>query len=325
MNMLYILMATMALCLVVLAIAVFRLMKQSDQSATTCKDPYLQSVAVLNKSVERLQSQMDDYIHRNTDVLARNAQVIQDIQKRVWAMNDVMVDKKSRGSWGEYQLEYLLKVYFGSSSEIWESQYRLGSNAIVDVALHMPDSSQVLCIDSKFPLEAYNAMLAAEASHNKTQLAHAERYFVRDVKNHIDAIATKYAQASESVGEAVMFIPSEAVYVEILSNAPELLDHALASHVMLASPTTLVALVGTLVSSIKDYRRMKNMEQLVVLFDQVGQDAKRLEERAGQFALRLRQGTEEAEKVSISARKIAQNCRRLQAGQAWIEQDGSLR
>lgn len=106
---------------------------------------------------------------------------VEDISQRVIALNDIMVNKKARGNWGEYQLNNLLSVYAGDNQNIFETQYSLKNGSIGDVALHIPDTKKVMIIDSKFPLENYQNQCKEDISDiekNKYQAS-----FKGDIKN----------------------------------------------------------------------------------------------------------------------------------------------
>lgn len=92
-------------------------------------------------------------------------------------MNQVMINKKARGNWGEYQLQMLLELYAGECREVYETQYKLDNGTIGDVALHLAGSSQVMIIDSKFPMENYQAMADHEGDAAALQRS---RKFVSD-------------------------------------------------------------------------------------------------------------------------------------------------
>ena len=267
----------------------------------------MQAQSRMQKTCDMLTEKIEALSQTQAMFGATNREVTKDIQNRVSAMNDIMVNKKARGSWGEYQLEYLLQVYFGESKQIFEMQYALGSGYIVDAALHMPTSDKVLCVDSKFPLENYRKRNDAQAQGDDISAARYEKMFVADVKRHIEAISVKYAEDVQSVGEALMFIPSEALYTEICSGTTDLLDYALSMHVLICSPTTLVGVVSVLLSATKEFERQQHMDEIIVLLNKVSQDAKRLEERADKLSLRMRQLDEAVQDVGISAKKISNN------------------
>ena len=112
------------------------------------------SVDALNRQFQQLYRQIIQ-LERDTVV---SGETIEHVRQQVSAMNQVMINKKARGNWGEYQLQMLLELYAGECREVYETQYKLDNGTIGDVALHLAGSSQVMIIDSKFPMENYQAM-----------------------------------------------------------------------------------------------------------------------------------------------------------------------
>ena len=104
---------------------------------------------------------------------------LENVYSKVEDMNNIMVNKKTRGNWGEYQLNHLLSIYAGESKEIYEIQYLLKNGYMGDVALHMPDSDKVLIIDSKFPAESYQK-LCEDLNERDIRLYHNQ--FKQDIK-----------------------------------------------------------------------------------------------------------------------------------------------
>jgi DNA recombination protein RmuC len=142
---------------------------------------------------------------------------------------------KARGGFGELLLENLLRDRLPPSA--YEMQYTFDSGERVDALVKVERS---IPIDSKFPLDNYNRLVEAESDDERTL---AERQFARDVKQHIEAIATKYIRPDEGTYDfAFMYIPVEAVYYELAcGKTGALLAHAHERRVFPVSPTTFTA------------------------------------------------------------------------------------
>ncbi|HMI22792.1 MAG TPA: DNA recombination protein RmuC [Gaiellaceae bacterium] len=142
---------------------------------------------------------------------------------------------KARGGFGELLLENLLRDRLPPTA--YEMQYTFDSGERVDALLRVDRS---IPIDSKFPLDNYNRLVEAENDDERTL---AERQFARDVKQHIEAIATKYIRPDEGTYDfAFMYIPVEAVYYELAcGKTGALLAHAHERRVFPVSPTTFTA------------------------------------------------------------------------------------
>ena len=142
---------------------------------------------------------------------------------------------KARGGFGELLLENLLRDRLPPAA--YEMQYTFDSGERVDALLRVDRS---IPIDSKFPLDNYNRLVEAESDDERTL---AERQFARDVKQHIEAIASKYIRPDEGTYDfAFMYIPVEAVYYELAcGKTGALLAHAHERRVFPVSPTTFTA------------------------------------------------------------------------------------
>ncbi len=226
-------------------------------------------------------SQMEDYLYR---------------------MNQVMTNTKLRGNWGEYQLDVLLSIYCGENPSVYKMQYSLDNGKICDCAFHVPGSDKVLCIDSKFPMENYLNL--------QEDLDTYLRPFKLNMKKHIDDVADKYI-TMQTMPYALLFIPSEAIYQFICGQCDDLFSYALQRHVMLVSPTTLVAQVMTLMESTKDFYRTNHIEEIERNILTLQEDASRLLERSQKAEKNLQTLITQFHQVSISAEKISNRIERM--------------
>ena len=298
---------------------------QARDAATTVQSLSDTSRAVASLSAALTQVQKDlAAVGQNAAVQGRYTSASLDqIRTNIEQMNAVMVNKKARGSWGEYQLESLLALYGGQSTRVWEAQYTLSTGVRADAALHLPSSDRVLCIDSKFPLEGYQHIVAAQANGDAQALSQARAKLASHVKAHIGAIATKYVVRDETADVAVMFIPSEAVYYEICSSMPDLVEGAIASRVLIVSPTTLVGVVLTLVGALADVERARNIDKIVHRITLLEDNARRLQERIAQCDKSFTAASDKLHQVRISADKIVGDIERLGTSASLFEDEST--
>ena len=250
---------------------------------------------------------------------ASSSQVISDISSRIASMNDIMVNKKSRGNWGEYQLNTLLSIYAGENQEIFETQYSLKNGYIGDVALHLPNNDKVMMIDSKFPLENYQNLTEEDIS--ETEMIKYISLFKQNIKKHINDISKKYITA-ETTDQAVMFVPSEAIYTYICGEHSDLIDYAHSKHVLITSPTTLLGVVFTLVNATKDFNRTKHIKSIEKTIVAMSEDAKRLNERIEKTQGYLNSLTKSFDDVKKSSDKITNKINKISDG--YVEENDEL-
>ena len=220
--------------------------KHQEDTLKNINDNYIESVKQGSQSVASL-NRIGAILDVIKDSAITQKEQTNNITQRINALNDIMVNKKSRGNWGEYQLNNLLSVYAGDNQSIFETQYSLKNGYIGDVALKIP-GEKVLIIDSKFPLENFRKLDSVESAEN--DIKKFESAFKQDIKKHINDISKKYI-TSETIENAVMFIPSEAIYMEVCAKYSELIEYAHHKHVLLTCPTTLIGVVFTLINITK--------------------------------------------------------------------------
>lgn len=278
-----------------------------DQSLLLKSQQAADGVDALSRQFQTLYNQLKQ-ITRDS---ALSLSGMDQIQKHIAAMNQVMVNKKARGNWGEYQLLMLLQLYAGDAKEVYESQFTLDNGMIADAALHLPNSDRVLAIDSKFPMEYYQSVVANEA--DRTAQERSAALFRTGIKKHINDIARKYITPQTS-DQAVMFVPSEAVYTFICGECSDLLDYAYQKRVLLTSPTTLIGVVFTLVNATKDARRAAHINEVEKTVVAMQEDAGRLVQRVEKSMRFLQQALKSVEEAHISSRKLARRIEKVSEG-----------
>lgn len=288
------------------------LSQNNDQSLLMKSQQTATSIDAMNRQFQTLFRELSQ-LGKDS---ALHGTAIAQIEGHVRAINQVMVNKKARGNWGEYQLGMLLALYAGESREVYEAQYTLANGMIADYVLHVPGSDRPLCIDAKFPLEYYQGIVESEQQGERT--ARYSALFQTSIKKHIDDIARKYINAQTS-DQAVMFVPSEAIYTYICAQCEELFTYAYQKHVLITSPTTLVGVVFTLVNATKDMRRSVHVKQLEKEMVALQQDAVRLTQRLEKSERALTQAQESLAESATSARKLAKRIVKIGDGEVMEE------
>jgi DNA recombination protein RmuC len=270
-----------------------------------------------NRVSERLDEGFKKTNETFVNVMQRLA-TIDEAQKKietltgsVVSLQELLGDKRSRGAFGEVQLEALVRNVLPPAA--FEMQYTLSTGARVDCALRLPPPTGLVCVDSKFPLENYKLMLDPKASD--AERAIAQKVFRADIKKHVDAIAGKYIIENETSDGAVMFVPAEAVFAEIHAYHSEVVDYANGRRVWIVSPTTLMAVLNTARAVLKDVETRKQIHVIKDALGRLGQDFRRFDERMRKLADHVRQAHEDAEEVQVSSRKITQQFQKIEAAE----------
>jgi DNA recombination protein RmuC len=242
--------------------------------------------------------------------------VIDEAQKKietltgsVVSLQELLGDKKTRGAFGEVQLEALVRNVLPPNA--FELQYTLSNGTRVDCILRLPEPTGLVCVDSKFPLENYNRMFDAQS--NDADRALAQKQFRADIRKHVDDIAKKYIVANETSDGAVMFVPAEAVFAEIHAYHAEVVDYAQAKRVWIVSPTTLMAVLNTARAVLKDVETRKQIHVIREALARLAVEFGRFDERLRKLADHIRQAHEDAEKIRTTGDKISQQFQRIEA------------
>ena len=162
----------------------------------------------------------------------------------------VLTNVKTRGTWGEVQLESLLEQVF--IKDHYEKQVMLtaGSQNAVDFCIKLPDKSSkdgfiYLPIDAKFPLEDYQRLVAAEEKGDLEQAALEQKALVARIKQEAKSISLKYIVPPKTTDFAVLYLPIESMYAEIL-RTPGLFEMLQSTYrVTIAGPTTIAAILSS--------------------------------------------------------------------------------
>lgn len=261
---------------------------------------------ISGKVAERLDEGFKKTNETFTSVMTRLA-VIDEAQKKieglasnVVGLQEILGDKRSRGAFGEVQLEALVRNSLPPDAYVFQSTLKSGARA--DCVLVLPEPTGRVCVDSKFPLENYSRMFDDGLAPAERDAA--RRQFKADVRKHVDDIAAKYVVEGETSDGAVMFLPAEAVFAEIHAYHPDLVEHAQKKRVWLTSPTTLMAVLNTARAVIRDSETRRMAHVIKDELAKLAKDFARFDERMKKLASHIEQASKDVGEVRISSDKI---------------------
>lgn len=248
------------------------------------------------------------------DILQRLA-LIDDAQKKITelssnvvSLQEVLSDKRSRGAFGEVQLNSLIRNVL--PEQHFAIQHTLSNGKIADCILFLPEPTGNVVVDSKFPLESYKKM--ADNSLGEFDRKAAERQFKLDIKKHINDISDKYLIEKETADGAVMFIPAEAIFAEIHAHQSDLVEYANKKRVWLASPTTLMAILTTARSVLKDEATRKQIHVIQAHLSHLAADFSRFKGRFANLAKHIDQAATDVKQIHTSADKISSRFEKIE-------------
>lgn len=248
-------------------------------------DELLEIIKMLQTGSKEDRKVLLESLHKNTqsmnERLDNAARVIGDVQKNIGEMSEIgrsmrqlqefLQSPKLRGNVGEQVLKELLGQMLPKGS--FHLQYGFKSGEKVDAAIQT--AAGIVPIDSKFPMENFRKMMG-EGSEEEKKLA--QRDFERDVKKHIDAISKKYILTDEgTIDYALMYVPSEAVYYEVVNNA-DLFDYAGAKRVLPVSPTTFYAYMRAILMSFEGQKVEAKAREVLSAIRAIQKDYEKVED-----------------------------------------------
>jgi len=263
---------------------------------------------------KRLAEGFDKTTKTFNDILKRLA-LIDDAQKKITelssnvvSLQEVLADKRSRGAFGEVQLNALIRNVI--PEQHFSLQHTLSNGKIADCALFLPKPTGTVIIDSKFPLESYRKM--TNISLGEADRKTAERQFKVDIKKHIKDIHEKYLIDHETSDGAIMFIPAEAVFAEIHGHHADLVEYANKQRIWLASPTTLMAILTTARAVLKDEATREQVHIIQAHLSELATDFSRFRLRFDNLAKHIDQAAVDVKKIHTSANKITHRFEKIE-------------
>ena len=231
---------------------------------------------------------------------------IQKLSGDVLSLQDILANKQTRGAFGEIQLQEIVSKALPSDAYAWQATLSNGKRA--DCLIHLPNPPGPIVIDSKFPLEAYEALRNA-----KTELdtRDAVKFMRTSVKAHIKAISEKYIIEGETADGAIMFLPSEAVYAELHSNFPELIREGFEARVWIVSPTTCMATLNTMRAILKDARMREQAGAIRTALRQLHRDVELVVDRVDKLNTHFNQARKDIEGISTAAERAGKRAHKL--------------
>ncbi len=233
---------------------------------------------------------------------------IEKLSGNVLSLQDILSNKQTRGAFGEIQLNDIVQK--AMPPDAYTMQATLSNGRRADCLIHLPNPPGPIVIDSKFPLEAYEALRRAQ---NQSQLIEAQRMLRIAVRGHIKAIAERYILSGETADGALMFLPSEAVYAELHANFPELVREGFDARVWIVSPTTCMATLNTMRAVLKDARMREQAGAIRAALRQLHRDVELVVERVEKLSTHFHQARGDLDGIATAAERAGKRAARLDA------------
>jgi len=276
---------------------------------------------LLNEKIERKLNLINDKVNERIDqnfektnktfnsIIERLSKIdeaqkkIDGLSSEIVSLQSVLTDKKTRGIFGEVNLNYILTSVFGEKNTgVYDIQHKMSNGYIADAILYAPSPLGTICIDSKFPLENYQKM--TDKSLSKEERDAATKQFKLDVKKHLDAISSKYIVPGETSSEAIMFLPAEAIFAEINAYHPDLVKEAYNKSVWITSPTTLMSTLTTISMILKNMERDKYAKVIHEELNKLSIEFDRYKDRWDKLSRSIDTVSKDVKEIHVTTQKI---------------------
>lgn len=253
---------------------------------------------------ESIQKSSDDLNRRLTEA----ARLFADVQVKVGEMaeigrgmkdiQDLLKGPKLRGGMGEESLEMTLKQVL--SDKNYQMQYRFTSGEIVDCVVKV--GNEMICIDSKFPLENFRQLVKSEKEEDQLKF---RKDFLKDVRKHIDAIAKKYILPNENTMDfALMYVPMESVFQEII-NDPDTSDYARTKKVYITSPNSFYHYLTIILNSLRASQINEMIKPLLRAISGIKQDSDKFSGSLSVLTKHITNAKNTSDSINEEFRKLA--------------------
>ncbi len=245
-------------------------------------------------------------LQQRLETIDRAQANIEKLSGNVLSLQDILSNKQTRGAFGEIQLNDIVGKALPKDS--YALQHTLSNGKRADCLIHLPNPPGPIVIDAKFPLEAYEALRAA---NTQWELKEATAQFKTSVRKHIQDISDKYILDGETADGALFFLPSEAIYAELHANFPELVRIGFDARVWIVSPTTCMATLHTMRAILKDARMREQAGAIRTTLRLLHRDVELVVERVDKLNTHFGQARKDLDGIGIAAERAGKRATSL--------------
>jgi DNA recombination protein RmuC len=229
-----------------------------------------------------------------------------EMTREVVSLKDILANKQARGAFGQGRMEAIVRD--GLPASAYDFQFTLSNRARPDCVIRLPGDKRLLAVDAKFPLEAFSALRAARDDEaRKTAFSRVRA----DVGKHVRDIAERYLIPGETQDVALMFVPSEAIYSDLVEHFDDLVQKAFRAKVVIVSPTLMMMAISVAQAILRDARMRDEAQAIQAEVDRLVADVKMLTERAARLETHFRQAQEDVSGIGAASARIARRGERI--------------
>jgi DNA recombination protein RmuC len=236
--------------------------------------------------------------------------------EEVVSLKDILSNKQTRGAFGQGRMEAI--VSDGLPVGAYEFQATLSNKARPDCVIRLPGDSRVLAVDAKFPLEAFTLFNEArDDDARKSAMARVRA----DVGKHVKDIAERYLLPGETQDIALMFVPSESIYSDLVEHFDDVVQRAHRARVVILSPSLMMMAIQITQAILRDQRMRDQAHAIHTEVGKLLNDVRLLAERTAKLESHFRQAQDDVGQIATSAEKVTRRAARIDAMEFSEEAD----
>src|SRR5271157_224092 len=231
-----------------------------------------------------------------------------EMTREVVSLKDILSNKQARGAFGQARMEAIVRD--GLPAGAYDFQFTLTNRARPDCVIRLPGDARLLAVDAKFPLEAFSALRAARDDEARKA---AQARVRADVMKHVKDIAERYLLPGETQDVALMFVPSEAIYSDLVEHFDDAVQKAHRARVVIVSPTLMMMAINVAQAILRDARMRDQAQAIQAEVGKLLNDVRLIVERAAKLETHFRQAQEDLAGVGHASARIARRAERIEA------------
>jgi DNA recombination protein RmuC len=231
-----------------------------------------------------------------------------EMTREVVSLKDILANKQARGAFGQGRMEAIVRD--GLPAGAYDFQFTLSNRARPDCVIRLPGDPRLLAVDAKFPLEGFTTLKGAhEDEARKAALSRVRA----DVMKHVKDIAERYLIPGETQDVALMFVPSEAIYSDLVEQCDDVVQKAHRARVVIVSPTLMMMAISVAQAILRDARMRNEAQAIQAEVGKLVSDVKMLTERAAKLENHFRQAQEDLSGIGAASARIARRGERIES------------
>jgi DNA recombination protein RmuC len=231
-----------------------------------------------------------------------------EMTREVVSLKDILANKQARGAFGQGRMEAIVRDALPAGA--YDFQFTLTNRARPDCVIRLPGDTRLLAVDAKFPLEAFSLLRAARDDDGRKG---AQSRVRADVSKHVKDIAERYLLPGETQDIALMFVPSEAIYSDLVEHFDDVVQKAHRARVVIVSPTLMMMAINVAQAILRDARMRDEAQAIQAEVGKLLNDVRLIVERAGKLETHFRQAQDDLNGIGAVSLRIGRRAERIEA------------